>query len=111
MREPAAVDRLVQDLLDIRVWTGFDIDADGRVLAGTDDLGSMQLVEIGPDGARTPLTDLPSRCSGRYLPGTRAVVVEHDNGGDEHTQLSVLDLSQRLGRPATLADLQPLVAD
>ena len=111
MPEPDDLHRLVQDLLDIRVWTGFDIDADGRVLAGTDDLGSLQLVEIAPDGTRTPLTDLPTRCSGRYLPGTRAVVVEHDNGGDEHMQLSVLDLSEPLRRPATLDDLQPLVAD
>ena len=102
---------LVRDLLDIRVWTAFDIDADGRVLAGTDDLGSLQLVEIAPDGTRTPLTDLPSRCSGRYLPGARAVVVEHDQGGDEHMQLSLLDLTTPLGRPATLEDLAPLVAD
>ena len=102
---------LVRELLDIRVWTAFDIDADGRVLAGTDDLGSLQLVEVAPDGTRTPLTDLPSRCSGRYLPGARAVVVEHDQGGDEHMQLSLLDLSTPLGRPATLDDLQPLVAD
>ncbi|MGZ4499075.1 MAG: alpha/beta hydrolase family protein [Nocardioidaceae bacterium] len=111
MSEPDDLQRLVHDLLDIRVWTGFDIDPDGRVLAGTDDLGSLQIVEIAPDGTRTPLTDLPSRCSGRYLPGTRVVVVEHDNGGDEHMQLSVLDLSEPLGRPATLGDLQPLVAD
>ena len=102
---------LVRELLDIRMWTAFDIDADGRVLAGTDDLGSTQLVEVAPDGTRTPLTDLPSRCSGRYLPGARAVVVEHDQGGDEHMQLSLLDLSAPLGRPATLEDLRPLVAD
>ena len=93
------------------MWTGFDIDPDGRVLAGTDDLGSLQLVEIAPDGTRTALTDMPSRCSGRYLPGTRGVVVEHDNGGDEHMQLSVLVLSEPLGRHATLDDLRPLVAD
>ena len=102
---------LVRELLDIRTWTAFDIDGDGRVLAGTDDLGSLQLVEIGPDGTRTPLTDLPSKCSGRYLPGSRTIVVQHDQGGDEHIQLSLLDLSSPLGRPATLEDLQPLVAD
>ena len=43
----------MRELLDIRVWTAFDIDADGRVLAGNDDLGSHQLVEIAPDGTRT----------------------------------------------------------
>ena len=107
MPEPDDLQRLVHDLLDIRVWTGFDIDPDGRVLAGTDDLGSLQLVEIAPDGTRTALTDMPSRCSGRYLPGTRGVVVEHDNGGDEHMQLSVsatgLGLwSSSKGAPRTL---------
>ncbi|CAN5644670.1 hypothetical protein BH10ACT10_BH10ACT10_06850 [soil metagenome] len=102
---------LVRDLLDVRTWTAFDIDDEGRVLAGTDDLGSLQLVELGTDGTRTPLTDLPSSCTGRYLPGSRRVVVEHDTGGDEHDQLSVLDLAAPLGRPAGLDDLEPLVHD
>src|ERR1044072_6819106 len=92
----------VRELLDVRGGTGVDIDTGGRVLAGNDELGSMQLVEIAPDGSRTPLTDLPTRCSGRYVPGTRLVLVEHDNGGDERMQLSVLDLSRPLGRPAGL---------
>jgi prolyl oligopeptidase PreP (S9A serine peptidase family) len=111
MPDSSELQSLVRDLLDIRSWTAFDIDDEGRVLAGTDDLGSLQLVEIAPDGTRTPLTDLPSRCSGRYVPGRRAVVVEHDNGGDEHMQLSLLDLAVPLGRPACLDDLRPLVAD
>ena len=102
---------LVKQLLDVRVWTAFDVDPEGRVLAGSDDLGSLQLVEIAPDGTRTPLTDLPSRCSGRYLPGRRTVVVQHDTDGDEHTQLSLLDLTEPLGRPARLDDLTPIVAD
>ena len=104
-------DDLVRALLDVRVWTAFDVDAEGRVLAGSDDLGSLQLVEIDPDGRRTPLTDLPSRCAGRYLPGSRAIVVEHDQGGDERMQLSVLDLTVPRERPATLTDLEPLVVD
>ena len=102
---------MVREVLDVRVWTAFDIDDVGRVLAGNDELDSIQLVEIAPDGTRTPLTDLPTRCSGRYVPGTRLVVVEHDNGGDERMQLSLLDLSEPLSRPAGLDDLQPLVAD
>ena len=102
---------MVRELLDVRVWTAFDIDAAGRVLAGNDELGSLQLLEVAPDGSRTPLTDLPTRCSGRYVAGTRLVVVEHDNGGDELMQLSLLDLSQPLGRPAGLDDLKPLVVD
>jgi dipeptidyl aminopeptidase/acylaminoacyl peptidase len=111
MTLPDDLQDLVRSMLDIRMWMACDIDSEGRVLAINDDLGSLQLVEIAPDGTRTALTDLPSRCTGRYLPGTRTVVVEHDNGGDENMQLSLLDLSTPLGRPATLDDLEPLVAD
>ena len=80
-------------LLDVRLWMAFDIDDEGRVLAGNDDLGSLQLVEIAPDGTTTALTDLPSRCAGRYVPGRRQVLVEHDSGGDEKWQISLLDLA------------------
>ncbi|GAA1837584.1 prolyl oligopeptidase family serine peptidase [Microlunatus capsulatus] len=102
---------LVGALLDLRTWQAFDIDADGRVLAGHDDLGSVQLVEIDPDGTRTPLTDLPSRCTGRYVPGRRQVVVQHDQGGDENMQLSLLDLTTPPERPRTLEELTPLLRD
>jgi len=109
--EPTSVAGLVGALLDLRSWQAFDIDAEGRVLAGHDELGSVQLVEIEPDGTRTPLTDLPSRCSGRYVPGTRRVVVQHDTGGDEKMQLSLLDLTDPAAAPATLEQLTPLVRD
>ena len=102
---------LVGALLDLRTWQAFDIDADGRVLAGHDELGSVQLVEIDPDGTRTPLTDLPSRCTGRYVPGRRQVVVQHDQGGDENMQLSLLDLTTRPDPPRTLEELTPLLRD
>lgn len=98
-------------LLDTRTWVALDISSDGHVLAGHDDLGSQQLVEIAPDGSTTPLTHLPSRCSGRYVPGRRQVVVEHDQGGDEQYQLSVLDLSTLPSSPVGLDGLTPLVAD
>jgi dipeptidyl aminopeptidase/acylaminoacyl peptidase len=98
-------------LLDTRSWVALDIDVDGRVLAGQDDLGSQQLVEIAADGGRTPLTDLPSRCRGRYVPGRRQVVVEHDQGGDENYQLSLLDVSELPGAPVGLDGLTPLVRD
>ena len=98
-------------LLDTRSWLALDLDADGRVLAGYDDLGSLQLVEIAPDGLRTPLTDLPSKCRGRYAPGRRQVVVEHDQGGDENFQLSLLDLSTTPETPVGLDGLTPLVRD
>ncbi len=105
---------IISSLLDLTAWAVFDVDPDGRILAGNDESGSMQLVEIAPDGVRTQLTALPSRCSGRYIPGTRRVVVQHDNGGDEQIQLSLLDLAPASGAvslPATLADLTSLVHD
>jgi prolyl oligopeptidase PreP (S9A serine peptidase family) len=102
---------LFRRLLDTRNWLALDIDVDGRVLAGHDDLGSQQLVEIAPDGARTPLTDLPSRVRGRYVPGRRQIVIEHDQGGDENYQLSLLDVTELPGTPVGLDGLTPLVRD
>jgi len=92
------------ELLRARTWRAFDCDDAGRVLAGWDDAGSVQLVELAPDGSPTVLTDLPGACSGRYLPGDRRVVVQHDDGGDERAQLCLLD-------PAAPGVLTPLVAD
>jgi dipeptidyl aminopeptidase/acylaminoacyl peptidase len=102
---------LYRALLDTRTWIALDLSAEGHVLAGYDDLGSQQLVEIAPDGTVTALTRLPSRCQGRYIPGRRQVVVEHDQGGDEKYQLSVLDLFQLPAAPVGLEGLTPLVAD
>lgn len=98
-------------LLGISHWRAFDVDRDGRVLAGSDESGSTQLVEIGSDGAETALTDLPGAVSGRYLPDARAVVVQHDTDGDERAQLSLLDLGTPPRQPATASDLRPLVRD
>jgi dipeptidyl aminopeptidase/acylaminoacyl peptidase len=98
-------------LLDVRRYVAFDLDSSGRVLAGSDDSGSMQLIEILPDGSVTRLTALPGACSGRYLPGQRAVIVSHDDGGNELHQLSVLPVPSSAGGPAELDSLQPLVRD
>ena len=100
---------LVSALFEVRTWTAFDVDAEGRVLAGHDELGTTQLVEIDTDGTRTPLTDLPGKCSGSYVPGRRQVIVQHDQGGDENQQLSLLDLPRET--PATLDELTPLLRD
>ncbi len=102
---------LVTQLLDLRTWQAFDVDGEGRVLAGHDDLGSVQLVEIAADGTRTPLTALPGKCSGRYVPGRRQVIVQHDNGGDENMQLSLLDLTESPAEPVGLEALTALVRD
>ena len=97
----------LSELLELRRSTLFDIDSEQRLLVGNDDSGSTQLYELAPDGSWTQLTDLGEPCSGRYLPGERAVVVSADTGGTERTQLSVLRLDQ-----AGAADgLQPVVHD
>jgi dipeptidyl aminopeptidase/acylaminoacyl peptidase len=111
---PAETEQRITALLDLSTWDLFDIDADGRILAGSDESGSMQLVEIAPDGARRQLTALPSRCSGRYIPGSspRRVIVQHDTGGDELMQLSELTVAgQQNPEPYQLNDLTPLVHD
>lgn len=99
------------DFLNLPVWRAFDIDDQGRVLAGSDASGSVQLVELSPDGSHRALTALPGNCMGRYIPGSRAVIVEHDQGGDERHQLSWLSLDPPPESPATLDQLLPLVRD
>ena len=85
---------IINTLLDLRSWAVFDVDTEGRILAGYDESGSIQLIELSPHGSRTPLTELPSRCSGRYVPGSqpRQVIVQRDNGGDELMQLSKITI-------------------
>jgi protease II len=100
----------ISKLLAITLHRAFDVDADGRILAGSDATGSVQLVEIQPDGAEVPLTALPGACTGRYLPGQRAVIVSHDDGGNERYQLSLLRLPLRDGA-ASLDDLEPVIRD
>jgi dipeptidyl aminopeptidase/acylaminoacyl peptidase len=97
-------------LLKVRTWRAFDVDDEGRVLAGWDESGSVQLVELAPDGSATPLTALPGPCSGRYLPGQRAIVVQHDAEGNERSQLSLLRPDD-VALPATPEALHPLVHD
>lgn len=101
----------IERLLRCSTWRAFDVDADGRMLAGSDETGSTQLVEITPDGTTTPLTALTGAVTGRYLPGQRAVIVQHDTDGDERAQLSRLDLDRAEPLPASFDDLQPLVHD
>ncbi|MGV1007922.1 MAG: S9 family peptidase [Dermatophilaceae bacterium] len=107
---PVDTPSLVRSVLDLRSWTAYDVDDDGRVLAGHDELGSSQLVLIEPDGTRVALTALERPCSGRFVPGRRQVLVQHDAGGNERMQLSLLDLDTA-PRPACEADLVALVHD
>src|SRR5579875_985509 len=100
-------------LLALTVYRAFDIDSAGRVLASDDSSGSAQLTEIQPDGTSVALTALPGPCGGRYADPAdgRAVIVEHDEGGNERTQLSLLRLPLPDGQPVTLDRLEPLVHD
>lgn len=82
----------LERLLGVSVYRAFDTDDAGRTLAGSDESGSTQLIEIAADGGVTTLTALPGACTGRYLPGERAVIVSHDRDGDERHQLSLLRL-------------------
>jgi dipeptidyl aminopeptidase/acylaminoacyl peptidase len=102
-------DRLIE-LLELRRSTLFDIDSDQRLLVGNDDSGSVQLYEVSPAGDWTQLTDLGEPCSGRYLPGERAVVVSADTGGTERAQLSLLRLDTG-SLPGQLPALQPVVSN
>lgn len=98
-------------LLGLTSWRAFDVDDAGRVLAGSDESGSTQLVELSPLGKNVPITALSGAVSGRYLPGERAAVIQHDTGGNERGQLSLLRLDRRRTKPAELGELQPLVRD
>ncbi len=101
---------LLHRLLDATTWRAFDVDGEGRILAGHDASGTVQLVELRPDGRRTPLTALPGACHGRYVPGSRTVVVSHDAGGNERAQLSLLD-PDAVEAPVGEDGLTPLVHD
>lgn len=99
----------LQRLLGVTLYRAFDTDRDGRILAGSDETGSVQLIEVSAAGEVSELTALPGPCSGRYVPGERAVIVSHDAGGNERHQLSLLTLPA--SGPAGPGDLQPLVHD
>ncbi|MHC1563287.1 S9 family peptidase [Actinomycetospora sp. C-140] len=101
---------LLHRLLDATTWRAFDVDAQGRILAGHDASGSVQLVELRPTGAQVPLTKLDGAVHGRYVPGRRLVVVSHDAGGNERAQLSLLDPDAVTG-PVGEDALVPLVHD
>ncbi|PVZ09432.1 alpha/beta hydrolase family protein [Actinomycetospora cinnamomea] len=108
---------LLHRLLDATTWRAFDLDVEGRILAGHDDSGTVQLVELRPGsgqhadgGTRAPLTALPGAVHGRYLIGSRRIVVSHDAGGNERAQLSLLD-PDSVDEPVGEDGLTPLVHD
>ncbi|HZX01589.1 MAG TPA: S9 family peptidase, partial [Kribbella sp.] len=98
---------LLTTLFSLPTTLALDIDDAGRMLVLYDGTGTRQVNEVAPDGTWRALTDLDDTCRGaRFVPGSSQVVVEHDTGGDERGQLSLLDLADD-GLPA----LTPLVHD
>jgi dipeptidyl aminopeptidase/acylaminoacyl peptidase len=98
---------LLTTLFSLPTTMALDVDDEGRMLVLYDGTGTRQVNEVAPDGTWRALTDLGDTCRGaRFVPGSSRVVVEHDTGGDERGQLSLLDLDEP-GLPA----LTPLVHD
>ncbi len=107
-----SADEIIRTLLQAPNVAARDVDDEGRLLLGCDAPGSMQLYEAALDGTLRRLTDLDGPANGRYLPHSRTVVVEHDAGGNERAQLSLLDLvGPDDAGEAVLPALRPLVHD
>jgi dipeptidyl aminopeptidase/acylaminoacyl peptidase len=89
-------------LLELRTAAPADVDGDFLLLR-CDLPGTMQLFRMPLRGGELQqLTSFPDPVTGQFVPGTRRVLVEHDNAGDEHTQLSLLEAA---------GELEPLVHD
>ncbi|TCM45563.1 alpha/beta fold hydrolase [Kribbella sp. VKM Ac-2568] len=102
---------MLKTLLSLPTVMAFDVDSEGRMLVGYDGSGIRQIHEVEPDGQWRALTALDDTSrAARFVPDSSKVVVEHDSGGDERGQLSILDLDDRSG-PAGLPALTPLVHD
>lgn len=107
---PVPDGRLV-DLLNLTSTILLDIDDAGRLLIGDDSSGVTQLAEYDADGTRHWLTALAEPCTGRYLPGRRAVVVSADDGGTERAQLFLVHPAEAGGESDTVPAMRPLVTD
>jgi dipeptidyl aminopeptidase/acylaminoacyl peptidase len=87
---------LLTTLLSLPTTLALDVNDEGRLLVLYDGTGTRQVNEVAPDGTWRALTDLDETCrNARFVPGSNRVVVEHDSGGDERGQLSILDLDDR----------------
>ena len=88
----AVVDLLdLRALLELRTASPADLDSD-TVLIRCDVPGTMQLFRTTVRGGELEqLTDFQDPVEGRFVPGTERVLVEHDEAGNEHTQLSLLE--------------------
>ena len=88
-------------LLELRTAGAADVEGD-TVLVRSDLPGTMQLFRTTARGGELEqLTHFPDPVDGHFVPGSTSVLVEHDDAGNEHIQLSLL----QDGR------LEPLVTD
>jgi dipeptidyl aminopeptidase/acylaminoacyl peptidase len=88
-------------LLELRTAAPADVEGD-TVLVRSDLPGTMQLFRTTAEGGELEqLTRFPDPVTGHFVPGTTRVLVEHDEAGNEHVQLSLLEDGR----------LAPVVAD
>src|ERR671935_2069447 len=98
----------VAGALDLRTLLGLGTavpaDIEGDTLLLRSDLpGTMQLFRLPLAGGELEqLTAFPDPVAGHFVPGTETILLEHDDAGNERTQLSLLD-----ARPS--AEPRPLV--
>ena len=95
----------LRTLLELRQATPLSFSGDGATLLVDSNLpGTRQLfLARVPGGGLTQLTDLAEPVTGRLLPNGR-ILLEIDEGGNERTQLYLLDAEPD-------AELEPLVVD
>ena len=83
-------------LLELRSASPAGIHGD-TVLVRCDLPGTTQLFRAAVGGGELEqLTSFPDPVDGHFVPGGDRVLVEHDDAGNEHTQLSVLEPDGRL---------------
>jgi dipeptidyl aminopeptidase/acylaminoacyl peptidase len=86
----------LRTLLELRTAAPAGIHGDS-VLARCDLPGTMQLFRVAIGGGELEqLTSFPDPVDGHFIPGSGVVLVEHDDAGNEHVQLSIVAPDGRL---------------
>lgn len=86
-----AVTLELKPLLELRTAAPADIEGN-TLLLKCDVPGTMQLFRTSvAGGALEQLTEYPNPVEGHFVPGTETVLVEHDDAGNELTQLSLIE--------------------
>ena len=91
----------LRDLLEMRTAAPADFSDDGSVVLVSSDLGGTAQLYLQPlgGGELAQLTDEPEPVAGFFLPGSRRVLLQMDEGGNELEQLYVLDLDADGAKP------------